>query len=116
MYLVGQKMKIPEMQKTKNEISSSENTPGQNKYNGFNLSFTNNLLSKDLLKKLEAESPIDFEKYKFYLNFKRKKLDYCNEDLYFRLIKENEINQENLHSSKNYFKEEEKVGLEINSK
>jgi hypothetical protein len=53
-----------------NEISGnlSENTPDFNKINGLNITSLNNLLSKDLLKKLEAESPFNFEKSIVFLN------------------------------------------------
>jgi hypothetical protein len=102
--------KDDDTEKSLNEISSSENTPDKNKTNGINISLADNLISKDLLKKLEAESPFNFDKHKINSNFIRKKLDFSSnneEDQNFPLTKIKRINK-NLH-------EEGKNGLEINS-
>jgi hypothetical protein len=55
--------------KQNNEIISAGNTPDKNKLNEFNKSLISNLISRDLLKKLEEESPSKFDQEPFFDNY-----------------------------------------------
>jgi len=93
--------------KLNNEVISAGNTPDQNKLNEFNKSLISNLISQDLLKKLEAESPSKFDEDPF---------DYFeNQHLYSSKLSFDEENEEDIEDSETKVSKRSKVSKDSNS-
>lgn len=73
--------------KSINDTISAGNTPDQNKLNESNKSLISNLISRDLLKKLEEESPSNFDKSNYENYFE-------NQHFYCRKLSFNEENED----------------------